>query len=947
MENWEKDLGKDNYKEIFEKKLGEKIKWGVLEEQNGKKKIINDCFYIEKIENKGIYKDNYKNNILVIKNGERSLFIKVKDFLGKNSRDSLEFNIQKRFFAYFSISNYKESKSIRIKHLDIGKNRYYINYKGIISPINPILFILLIFLFIFFYSSENRYFRIFVAIFSLILTILLHFDISFFYILLSFLYITEKEKQMIFVCHMAAITLIFFSGIPLYYIYLSIILLNEIRQPTKYNLYFISGFILILSIKIPITLILIFLIIILQKRSIKWKVIIIYTFVVLLSIINLKFYTDDTIIQKKVEKILKNDDVKYSLLHKDMSFISFILKKYYFKENDIKISFFDENKRLIDRFVSPIFSTINIPKNSKNKKRSIQINGINYKYYHFYNKINIKNIDIGSFEIEILTEKGFSILIFFKLFTFIGYIATIILFLSLIIFGNFIKNNYKKIYNNLNLRILLLFFLSGVVLFIVLSNLYYLSEEHKDRIKLQKESTLFIAKLKREARIIENEFAANYSFLSGKYNLDKADILIFRNKNGIREYHFIERKGKIYLGRQVTDKYLFLVLFRDILFRMNRLEIIPITIYRAGEIVFNSNISGIIEGEIPTFLNYGDQGIIRTKKNLYFFHSKKSEDKNDYSLLILKTKKGNPIGFFFFAGLYFIFMIFIILSIDIITRERKKQIGILQNGFIQLRSGNFKFRIKKRESNNFSQIFEDFNFMTIRLEELIKKETEHEALKNLEKITKKVAHEIKNPLTPIKMLIDHLLILYKEDKKEFNKIFIESFEIIYEQINYLRNLSEDFFYMSKLSAIKKRTIKITKFIEEIKIIFKGMAEKHNITINIDIVPYEIQADKNLLRHLFINLIENSIDILKNKEGGEIIIEGKKQGKNYRFRYRDTGGGINEKLISKIFLSDFSTKKAGMGLGLAFVKQVVEMHYGSIKAKNGKRGLIIDIYLPAS
>jgi two-component system phosphate regulon sensor histidine kinase PhoR len=211
-------------------------------------------------------------------------------------------------------------------------------------------------------------------------------------------------------------------------------------------------------------------------------------------------------------------------------------------------------------------------------------------------------------------------------------------------------------------------------------------------------------------------------------------------------------------------------------------------------------------------------------------------------------------------------------------------------------------------------------------------------MRKLEKIRSdfvaNVSHELKTPLTSIKGFVETLLEGAIDDKEESRNFL----KIVQEHADRLDRLTSDLLSLSNLEShpveIKKEKIEVRKLIEQITSGFSVQIKKRFLRLE-NKVPHEqlVCADKNKVEQVFTNLIDNAIKF--NRESGLIVISSLVQNGLVKFLVKDTGIGIPEKDISRIFERFYRVDKGrsrelgGTGLGLSIVKHIVELHGGSV------------------
>lgn len=211
-----------------------------------------------------------------------------------------------------------------------------------------------------------------------------------------------------------------------------------------------------------------------------------------------------------------------------------------------------------------------------------------------------------------------------------------------------------------------------------------------------------------------------------------------------------------------------------------------------------------------------------------------------------------------------------------------------------------------------------------------------------------IAHEIKNPLTPIQLNTQRLKKKYYENKEDFARVFDESINIISQEVEGMKELLNEFLRFSRMPTPNPQPTSLHKIINDILISYSE--HEKNLTIKKSFDPNLgfIFLDPEQIRRVFINLFENAIDALD--ENGLIQISTRiiQEKKIVRIEFKDDGSGIAPADRDKLFLPHFTTKKRGTGLGLAIVNRIIIDHNGSIQVKdNHPRGTVFVIDLPYS
>lgn len=215
-------------------------------------------------------------------------------------------------------------------------------------------------------------------------------------------------------------------------------------------------------------------------------------------------------------------------------------------------------------------------------------------------------------------------------------------------------------------------------------------------------------------------------------------------------------------------------------------------------------------------------------------------------------------------------------------------------------------------------------------------------------VARRIAHEIKNPLTPIQLSAQRLRRRYPEILAEENTIFDQCTSTIIKQVDELKQLVSEFSQFARMPKVNRAPADITKMIEETLVLYK---QAHtNITFlidSLDTIPV-FSFDIEQLKRCLINLLDNAVAVLP--EGGtiDIVLALDEEEESLYMQVCDSGPGITEEEKARLFEPYFSTKKTGTGLGLAIVSTIVSDHNGYIRVHNNSpQGTIFTIELPLS
>lgn len=250
-----------------------------------------------------------------------------------------------------------------------------------------------------------------------------------------------------------------------------------------------------------------------------------------------------------------------------------------------------------------------------------------------------------------------------------------------------------------------------------------------------------------------------------------------------------------------------------------------------------------------------------------------------------------------------------------------------------------------------AKMYEELKSFSHQLEERVKIATEDlkrtqdkliqsEKLAALGKLTAGIAHEIRNPLTSIKVLIHSLAEKITDTETKEKDIKVIEDEI--ERVNQIINRFLDF---ARPKQPQFSPVDINQILEQTINLISGEVKEQNVVLNKELSSLlPIQADGKQMKQVFLNLFLNAIQAMP--EGGKLRIKTDLKGQSIRIEIQDEGMGIPEEIKDKLFGPFFTTKEEGIGLGLSIVKRIIDDHKGSIKVRNSHpKGTIFTIDLP--
>jgi two-component system, NtrC family, nitrogen regulation sensor histidine kinase NtrY len=346
-------------------------------------------------------------------------------------------------------------------------------------------------------------------------------------------------------------------------------------------------------------------------------------------------------------------------------------------------------------------------------------------------------------------------------------------------------------------------------------------------------------------------------------------------------------------------------------------------VYRA---IRNGSISDIvIEDKIGNVTYFsGFYPIMSDERKIVGFlnipYYKNQESVNEQSLRLL-TLLVNIYVFIFLA----IGIVAVIISNSII-----RPLGLLSQKLQGTNLGRRNEPIQWDSSDEIGEIIQAYNEMLKKLESSEEKLARSEREMAWQEMARQVAHEIKNPLTPMRLSVQHLVRTWSGDKpanEKLNNLFEKVTRTILVQIESLVNIANSFSQFANMPEPQRTTFVLQNVVQEVYDLY---ANDEEVQFELDMPQdeFSVHSDRDQLSRVLNNLIKNGKQAIE-QEKGKIAVSMKVEGNLAKIIIEDNGKGIPEEIGDRIFEPRFSTKSSGMGLGLAIVKKIVEGAGGRI------------------
>lgn len=282
-----------------------------------------------------------------------------------------------------------------------------------------------------------------------------------------------------------------------------------------------------------------------------------------------------------------------------------------------------------------------------------------------------------------------------------------------------------------------------------------------------------------------------------------------------------------------------------------------------------------------------------------------------------------------FINVYVFLIIVGIFLALVVSNYISRPLRILASRISQLSYGRHNEKIEWKRRDEIGQLVDEYNRM---IDELVKSadllaRSERETA--WREMARQVAHEIKNPLTPMKLSVQHLEKAWGDHASDWDerlKRFTESMTV---QIETLSAIASEFSDFAKMPVTQTEQLDVNEVLENVKALYQDTSRIRFEFRYDGQVPHRILGDRKQLLRVFTNLINNALQAIGNNKDGRICIELETAGKTFRIIITDSGEGISHELSDRIFQPNFTTKSSGMGMGLAIVKSIIQGLGGEI------------------
>ena len=516
--------------------------------------------------------------------------------------------------------------------------------------------------------------------------------------------------------------------------------------------------------------------------------------------------------------------------------------------------------------------------------------------------------------LDLLISFSYTFVVYFLVLTFI------ILIINLPVFKNSFNPNFKnKIqYSMMSVLFLSLILIGGGTLYFNIQQYY---SKHYEIIseKIQSINIEMLLKMAQEKKL-DNSWRSNSNenfteILINLSNIFYIDINMYDIEGNLMATSRPEVFGKGLIGNKINMKA-----YRALVTEMK------------SEIIHSEQIGHLnyISAYVP-FKN--SENKLLAFLNLPYF-TRQEELTKEVSAMIVTV-----------VNVYVLFLLLTFLIALFISRKITMPLRLIQIKFSEIKLGQKSEKIEYASNDEIGGLVIEYNRMVSELEKSVEMLAKSERESAWREMAKQIAHEINNPLTPMKLSVQHLQRAWLDKNERFEEYLNRICKTLVDEIDNLSAIASEFSNFAKMPNAINQQIELIAKIQNVVNLFNNneVNFKFNFYENSEVSIY---ADKEQISRVFINLFKNAIQAVDKNKTPSIEINLQTDGTSVIIAIKDNGKGIPKEMQEKLYRPNFTTKSSGMGLGLAIVKNIIESCGGLITYETEiDKGTIFKIKLP--
>jgi signal transduction histidine kinase len=260
-----------------------------------------------------------------------------------------------------------------------------------------------------------------------------------------------------------------------------------------------------------------------------------------------------------------------------------------------------------------------------------------------------------------------------------------------------------------------------------------------------------------------------------------------------------------------------------------------------------------------------------------------------------------------------------------------RPLDALRGAAARVAAGDLAARVETGATGEVGELVDAFNAMTADLARSRSRLAQAERIAAWREVARRLAHEIKNPLTPIAMSVETLRDAHAAGRSDFGEIFDEATRAVGEEVRRLKRIVDEFSRFARLPAPERAAVAPEELVGSVLALFPAPPPEVELVRALEPGLPPVLADREQILQLLLNLLQNAFDALPG--GGRVVVSARREGGEVAIAVADSGRGIAPEDLARVFEPYFTTKEGGTGLGLAIAERIAEEHGGALAVES--------------